>query len=564
MAVVVVGSANVDLVVNSPRFPKPGETLIGSRFEQLFGGKGANQAAAAALLGSPVRVVMRVGRDDLGQATRKNFERLGIDSKHVSDSKDAATGVALITVDANGENTIVVASGANAKLQPEDVSTEVFDGAAVVLTQLEVPVATNIAALRKAKAKKVLTVFNAAPAPTEPLPDELWALCDVLCPNEPELQLLTGRKVETDAEAEAACGELLKRGVGAVLLTRGRRGCLLVNAQGSICVGVPEALRSTPVDTTGAGDAFLGALAHLIASGSTLEAALPGAVEVASTSVTKRGAQASYPTAADLGWSKRPPAPPSPTRFGDSRRPSVAGALAAATEAVDQFVSSGSVVGIGCGATVDHCVQLIAERLASGALRDVTAMATSEATERRLREFGIPLLPPDSDKAVDVALTGCDGVSSSKDVVKGGKGAVLREKLVRAASARWVVVCDECKKSEGLGVDFPVPVEVAPAFHQRTLRRLAKLTGADARLRLGLAPAGRPGADMSGKPFVTDNGNYVVDLFFREPLGDVWLMASSLDACPGAVEHGLFPASMRPDDPVVLVGRGDGGVERME
>ena len=133
---------------------------------------------------------------------------------------------------------------------------------------------------------------------------------------------------------------------------------------------------------------------------------------------------------------------------------------------------------------------------------------------------------------------------------------MLREKLVRAAASRWVVICDACKRSEGLGVDFPVPVEVAPAFHQRTLRRLAKLTGADARLRLGLAPAGRPGSDMSGKPFVTDNGNYVVDLFFREPLGDVWLMASQLDACPGAVEHGLFPASMRPDDP--LVGRGMG------
>ena len=117
--------------------------------------------------------------------------------------------------------------------------------------------ATNIAALRKAKAKKVLTVFNAAPAPTEPLPDELWALCDVLCPNEPELQLLTGRKVETDAEAEEARWSCLIEGVGAVLLTRGRRGCLLVRAQGSICVGVPAALRSTPVDTTGAGDAFL-------------------------------------------------------------------------------------------------------------------------------------------------------------------------------------------------------------------------------------------------------------------------------------------------------------------
>ena len=148
-------------------------------------------------------------------------------------------------MDANGENTIVVASGANAKLQSEDVDATVFDGASVVLTQLEVPVATNIAALRKAKAKGVLTVFNAAPAPTEPLPDELWALCDVLCPNEPELQLLTGRKVETDAEAEGACGELLKRGVGAVLLTRGRRGCLLVRAHlgASSSVAGPGAAR---------------------------------------------------------------------------------------------------------------------------------------------------------------------------------------------------------------------------------------------------------------------------------------------------------------------------------
>lgn len=564
MAVVVVGSANVDLVVNSPRFPKPGETLIGSRFEQLFGGKGANQAAAAALLGSPVRVVMRVGSDDLGQATRKNFERLGIDAQRVADTKDAATGVALITVDAQGENTIVVASGANARLDPGDIDQTVFDGAAVVLTQLEVPVETNIAALRSAKARGVLTVFNAAPAPTTPLPEALWALCDVVCPNESELQLLTGMSVATDREAEAAATELLNKGVGAVLLTRGSRGCLLARkGEASIRVEVPAALQSAPVDTTGAGDAFLGALAHLIASGSTLEAALPGAVEVASTSVRRRGAQASYPTAADLGWTRRPPAPPSPTSYGDSRTPSATGALAAATEAVDQFVASGSVVGIGCGTTVDHCVQLIAARLASGSLKDVIAMATSDATEQRLRELGIPLLPQDSDWPVDVALTGCDGISPAKDVVKGGKGAMLREKLVRAAAARWVVVCDESKCVEGLGAAFPVPVEVAPAFHQRTARRLATLTGADARLRLGSAPAGRPGSAVTGQPFVTDNGNYCVDLFFRETLGDVWLMASQLDSCPGAVEHGLFPASMRADDPVVLVGRGDGGVVRM-
>ena len=317
MAVVVVGSANVDLVVNSPRFPKPGETLIGSRFEQLFGGKGANQAAAAALLGSPVRVVMRVGRDDLGQATRKNFERLGIDSKHVSDSKDAATGVALITVDSNGENTIVVASGANAKLTPEDVAETVFDGAAVVLTQLEVPVSTNIAALRKAKAKKVLTVFNAAPAPTNLYRTSLWALCDVLCVNEPELQLLTGRKVENDSEA---CGELLKRGVGAVLLTRGRRGCLLARKEGSISVGVPETLRNTPVDTTGAGDALFrrsGPSDRERDRRWKLPYQAPWKWRRRPS--RRRGAQASYPTAADLGWAKRPPAPPSPTRFGDTR-----------------------------------------------------------------------------------------------------------------------------------------------------------------------------------------------------------------------------------------------------
>ena len=258
-AVVVVGSANVDLVASSPRMPKPGETISGTRFEQLFGGKGSNQAVAAALLGSSVRMVAKVGTDSLGESYLDNFRQMGVDTAHVGRTPEAATGVAQITVDDAGENVIIIVPGANGLLSAADVAAAggAFDGARVLLTQLEVPVPTTVAALRAGRAAGLLTVFNSAPAPTAPLPPELFTLCDVVCPNETEAALMTGMPTETLAEAEAAARRIIEMGAKSVVMTLGSRGCMLVSPDEPkpLHVEVPPELRGAKVvDTTGAGE----------------------------------------------------------------------------------------------------------------------------------------------------------------------------------------------------------------------------------------------------------------------------------------------------------------------
>ena len=350
MAVVVVGSANVDLVTCAPRFARPGETLLGSRFEQLFGGKGANQAVAAALLGSRVSMVAKVGADSLGASTLGNFASFGVDAAHVAQTKSAASGVAHIVVDGAGENQIIIVAGANGELAPADVdkADAAIAGARVVLTQLEVPVATTMRALERGRQAGALTVFNAAPAPTEPLPDALFALCDVVCPNETETAILTGLKTGTDEECVIAAKAILAKGAKNVVLTLGARGCCLVRAGETVWVPVPAGFEAGAVaDTTGAGDAFLGALAHGVAAGASLADALPGAVAVASRSVLKRGAQASYPALDELpaGTVRRakvdaaaaPPRPPTPPRAAAAD----AAAEAAAAATVDGLVGDG-------------------------------------------------------------------------------------------------------------------------------------------------------------------------------------------------------------------------------
>ena len=299
MSVIVVGSANVDLVTNAPRMAMPGETLMGSRFEQLFGGKGANQAVAAALLGSSVTMVAKLGADSLGEASLANFKSLGVDVAHVTTTSDAASGVAQITVDSNGQNEIIIVPGANGLLTPADVdaAAPAFARSRVLLTQLEVPLPTTIAALRAGRAAGLLTVFNTAPAPPEPLPDEIYELCDIICPNETETSLLTGMPTDTLEQCEAAARSILSKGAKAVCMTLGSRGCMLVRPDEPIVhVTIPKECKVVKVvDTTGAGDAFLGAMAHLVASGRSLVEALSGAVHVASISVQRRGAQASTP-----------------------------------------------------------------------------------------------------------------------------------------------------------------------------------------------------------------------------------------------------------------------------
>ena len=293
MRVVVVGAANIDLISYVPRLPRVGETLHGTSFHMGYGGKGANQAVMAAKLGAEVTMVCKLGRDVFGEGTLENFREFGVDTMHVTFTDDAFSGVAPIAVDPEGRNSIIIVTGANDLLSTDDLerARPAIAAADVIVCQLEIPVETTLAALRIAREEGVRTIFNPAPA-REELPEELYRLSDVLCPNEPETELLTGMP-----PGEAAARELLSRGAGSVVLTLGERGCLVV--EGDTAVEVPvEQVRA--VDTTGAGDAFVGALAALLAAGRPLVKAAERANAIAALSVQARGTQTSFPSAAEL------------------------------------------------------------------------------------------------------------------------------------------------------------------------------------------------------------------------------------------------------------------------
>jgi ribokinase len=291
--VCVVGAANIDLISYVPRLPQVGETLHGTQFRMGYGGKGANQAVMAARLRAEVTMVCKLGRDVFGEGTLENFRAHGVDTTHVTFTEDAFSGVAPIAVDPDGRNAIIIVTGANDLLSLDDLerARPAIAAADVVVCQLELPVETTLSALRIAREEGVRTIFNPAPA-RDDLPDELFRLSDVICPNEPETELLTGMPA-----GEGAARELLARGVGAVALTLGDQGCLLV--EGDSVTEVPvEPVRA--VDTTGAGDAFVGALATFLAAGRSPVDAAERSNAVAALSVQGRGTQTSFPSADDL------------------------------------------------------------------------------------------------------------------------------------------------------------------------------------------------------------------------------------------------------------------------
>lgn len=296
--IVVVGSSNMDLVVKSSRIPVVGETILGGDFLMVPGGKGANQAVAAARLGAHVHFVARLGDDMFGRRSLENFKDAGVDTTHVTLSAEAPSGVALIMVDAHGNNVIVVASGANALLSPDDVHKAESDiaSAGAVVTQLESPLETVQAAAQLAHAAGVPFVLD--PAPAQPLGPELLKLVDVLTPNETEAQILTGIEVTDEASGRAAAEELLSAGVKTVILTMGAQGFLLVNREKVEFVNAREVVA---VDSTAAGDAFTGSLAVGMAQGQSLSEAGAFANCVAALSVTRMGAQPSMPTRQEVG-----------------------------------------------------------------------------------------------------------------------------------------------------------------------------------------------------------------------------------------------------------------------
>jgi len=297
--VCVIGSANLDFTVTVPRLPRPGETVSGGELVLSTGGKGANQAVAARRLGAEVRFVTLVGSDVMGDRVHASLVEAGLPPDGLLRTIEAATGVALIAVDPEGRNQIAVAPGANHRLTPAIAARhrDALAWADVVLLQLETPLETVRWALTEARGLGKTTVLNPAPARVLPLPADILALVDYVTPNEVEAELLTGRPVRDLPDAEAAGRILVARGVRAAVVTMGAAGALLVDAAGSIpAPGFPVAA----IDTVGAGDAFNGALATLLAAGAAVEDALLVANAAGGLACTQRGAVAALPTREDV------------------------------------------------------------------------------------------------------------------------------------------------------------------------------------------------------------------------------------------------------------------------
>lgn len=295
--IAVVGSSNMDLVVKSNRIPVTGETILGGDFIMVPGGKGANQAVAAAKLGAKVFFIAKLGDDIFGLQSLNNFKKEGVNTKYVLQTQEAPSGVALIMVDDEGNNVIVVAPGANHKLLPDDVKAAESDIASsgALVAQLEVPIETIEFAARLANKSNVPFILD--PAPAQQLRPELLNMVDVLTPNETEARILTGVEVNDRKSAEAAAQKLLERGVKNVILTMGASGYLSVGKEGKEFIA---ARKVTAADSTAAGDAFTGSLVVGLAKGQTLSQAALFANNVAAFSVTRIGAQPSMPTIEEI------------------------------------------------------------------------------------------------------------------------------------------------------------------------------------------------------------------------------------------------------------------------
>ncbi len=302
--IVVVGSANVDLTTFHDAFPKPGETIFGKSFDLGFGGKGANQAVAARLCGASVAMVAKVGNDLFGPATIKNFESLGIDTSYVSTAEGVSSGVAPIFVDPEGQNRIFVVKGANDLLSPEhvDAAEPLLRKANAIVLQFEIPLRTVYHTVQFAKDKGIRCIVN--PAPAQPVDFKQLHGVDYFIPNESEAETITGMSVHTACDAKNCALYLLEQGVQRVIITRGERGCLLANNDGTELVP-PFEVQS--VDTTGAGDAFIGSFAVFLGEGLSEKEAVRRASLYAALSTTKVGTQKSFCSRPEFEkeWQKR-------------------------------------------------------------------------------------------------------------------------------------------------------------------------------------------------------------------------------------------------------------------
>jgi len=295
--IVVIGSSNMDMVVKTDHIPVPGETVLSGSFFMNAGGKGANQAVAVSRLGGDVVFISRLGNDLFGKQFSLLFNNEGIDTRYVVFDEKLPSGIALITVDKSGENSIVVASGANSELTGADIDKALFEieNASILLLQLEIPMDTVRHAINYASSKSVKVILN--PAPAAVLSPEILREIDILTPNKTEASMISGIKVSNVDTAKKAARAICNMGVKTVVITMGSAGAVVC------CNGktfLKEAKKVDTIDTTAAGDVFSGALAVAISEGKEIEAAVDFACQAATLSVTKMGAQSSIPYRNDL------------------------------------------------------------------------------------------------------------------------------------------------------------------------------------------------------------------------------------------------------------------------
>ncbi|MFR3072628.1 MAG: ribokinase [Paeniclostridium sp.] len=288
----VIGSINMDLVVNVDEMPKKGQTLIGSNFKEVPGGKGANQAVAASRLGANVCMVGKVGSDGFGQNLLNQLKNNNVDTKYIQ-IEEGASGVALITVDKNAENAIVVSPGANFKLAQKDIDNciDAIKESNVVVIQLETPMDTIKYALEKSKELGKFTILN--PAPAVKLGDDIIKNVDLLTPNETELEILSGVSINNEDDILKAAQVMLEKGVKKLIVTLGSKGSLYIDKENKI---FKKSYKVDAIDTTAAGDSYTGAIAVSLSQGKNVEDAIDFASRVGALCVTKEGAQTSLPT----------------------------------------------------------------------------------------------------------------------------------------------------------------------------------------------------------------------------------------------------------------------------
>lgn len=296
--IAVIGSINTDMVIRSSQIPMSGQTLMGHSFMTTGGGKGANQAVAAVRLGGEVSLIAKIGTDTFGKMSLENFKKEGIHTEHVYTDKNAPSGVAFIVVDDKGENSIVVAPGANAGLNEKDIrnAEDVIAKADIILLQLEIPMTTVAEAISLAKKHNRMVMLN--PAPAAPIPEEILRSVDIIVPNQSETKMLTGITVNDIAAAQQACDVLHSKGVSTVIITMGEQGAYHSSENFKGLVGGFNAGKT--VDTVAAGDTFCGGLAIAVAEGKTLQQGVQFANAAAALSVTKAGAQASIPSRTEV------------------------------------------------------------------------------------------------------------------------------------------------------------------------------------------------------------------------------------------------------------------------